>query len=96
MEPTDGTYLFGATHMDKVNASTSVRMSRRLVLNWKTEIGGSMGEVSGSHVSEATALWLQATVELSVGDTVEVQGYFRAADGLFAAENTPFWGMKVG
>jgi hypothetical protein len=32
-----------------------------------------------------------------VGDlTVELQGYFRAADGYFAADHTTFWGCKIG
>ena len=30
------------------------------------------------------------------GDTVELQGYFRVADGYFAADHTSFWGCKVG
>lgn len=94
--PVDGTYLFGATLLYKVNASTSARMRGRLVLNGTTEIKGSFGELSGAHVSEATALWLQTVVALTAGDTVEFQGTFRAADGYFAADHTSFWGYKVG
>jgi Protein of unknown function (DUF2793) len=92
----DGTYLFGATLLYKINASTSARMRGRLVLNGATEINGSYGEISGAHVSEATALWLQTMVPLSAGDTVELQGTFRAADGYFAANHTSFWGAKIG
>ena len=29
-------------------------------------------------------------------NTVELQGYFRVADGYFAADHTSFWGAKVG
>ena len=94
--PADGTYLFGATLLFKVNASTSARMSGRLVLNGTTEIRGSRGQISGAHVSEATALWLQTMVALTAGDTVELQGNFRAADGYFAADQTSFWGAKIG
>ena len=94
--PVDGTYLFGATLLYKVNASTSARMSGRLVLNGTTEIRGSRGEISGAHVSEATALWLQTMVPLTAGDTVELQGYFRAQDGYFAADHTSLWGCKIG
>ncbi|WP_299364596.1 hypothetical protein [uncultured Paracoccus sp.] len=36
----------------------------RIVLNGATEINGSYGEISGAHVSEATALWLQTMVAL--------------------------------
>ena len=94
--PVDGTYLFGATLLYKVNSSTSARMRGRLMLNGATEIRGSFGEISGAHVSEATALWLQTMVPLTAGDTVELQGYFRAQDGYFAADQTSFWGCKVG
>lgn len=94
--PADGTYLFGATLLYKVNSSTTARMRGRLVLNGTTEIRGSFGEISGDHVSEATALWLQTIVALSAGDTVELQGTFRVADGYFAADHTSFWGCKVG
>ena len=96
MAPVDGTYLFGASLLYKVDASTSARMSGRLVLNGTTEIRGSRGEISGAHVSEATALWLQTMVLLTAGDTVELQGNFRAADGYFAADQTSFWGAKIG
>ena len=30
---------------------------------------------------------------LSAGDTVELQGYSRAADGYFAANHTSFWAV---
>ncbi|WP_417607854.1 DUF2793 domain-containing protein [Primorskyibacter flagellatus] len=94
--PVDGTYLLGATLLYKVNSSTSARMRGRLVLNGSTEIRGSFGESSATHVSLATAIWLQTMVPLSASDTVELQGYFRAQDGYFAAEHTSFWGAKIG
>lgn len=94
--PVAGTYLFGATLLYKVNSSTTARMRGRLVLNGSTEIRGSFGEISGAHASEATALWLQTMVSLATGDTVELQGTFRVADGYFAADHTSFWGAKVG
>ncbi|WP_231701181.1 hypothetical protein [Aliiruegeria sabulilitoris] len=62
------------------------------MLNGSTEIKGSFGEISGAHLSEATTLWLQTMAALGEGDTVELQGYFRAADGYFAADYTSFWG----
>ena len=39
---------------------------------------------------------LQTIASLTVGDTVELQGNFRAADGYFAADQTSFWGCKIG
>jgi hypothetical protein len=89
-------YLFGASLLYKINSSTSPRMRGRLVLTGATEIRGSLGEISGAHVSIFTALWLQTMVHLAQGDTVELQGTFRAADGYFAADHTSFWGCKVG
>ena len=94
--PVDGTYLFGATLLFKVNSSTTARMRGRLVLNGSTEIRGSFGESSATHVSLATTIWLQTMVPLTEGDTVELQGYFRAQDGYFAADHTSFWGAKIG
>ena len=94
--PADGTYLFGATLLYKVNASTDAQMRGRLVLNGSTEIRGSFGEISGEHVSETTALWLQSIVVLTAGDSVELQGSFRVADGYVAADHTSFWGAKIG
>ena len=64
--PVDGTYLFGATLMFKVNASTSARMSERLVINGTDVLRGSYGESSATHHSEATALWLQSMPESAV------------------------------
>ncbi len=94
--PVDGTYLLGATLLYKINASATARMRGRLVLNGATEIRGSFGEISATHVTLATAIWLQTIVPLTAGDTVELQGYFRVADGYFAADHTSFWGCKVG
>ncbi len=94
--PVAGTYLFGAALMYKVNSSTTARMRGRLVLNGSTEIRGARGEISGTHVSEATTLWLQTMVTLNAGNTVELQGTFRVADGYFSADHTSFWGCKVG
>lgn len=96
MAPVDGTYLLGATLLYKINASATARMRGRLALNGTTEIRGSLGEISATHVSLATAIWLQTMVPLTAGDTVELQGYFRVADGYFAADHTSFWGCKIG
>ncbi len=76
--------------MQDLNASGSV--SARLVFNGATEIRASFCEISGAHVSEEKALWLQTVVALIAGDTVELQGNFRAAVGYFAANHTTFWG----
>ena len=83
------------THQAYICLSTTARMRGRLVLNGTTEIRGSLGEISATHVSLATVIWLQTMVPLNAGDTVELQGYFRVADGYFVADHTSFWGSKV-
>jgi hypothetical protein len=35
-------------------------------------------------------------VPLAAGNTLELQGNFRAADGYFAADQTSFCGAKIG
>ncbi len=94
--PAAGVYAFGASLVYKINANGASRMRGRLVVNGATEIRGSFGEVSSAHQSTATALWLQTLVPLAKNDTVELQGFFRAADGFFMANHTTFWGYKVG
>ncbi len=66
MVPGAGTYLFGATLLYKVNASTTARMRGRLVLNGTTEIRGSFGESSATHVTLATAVWLQTMSDADI------------------------------
>ena len=94
--PAAGVYAFGASLLFKVNASANARMRGRLIVNGATEVKGSFGEISSSHQSLATALWLQTLTPLARNDTVELQGFFRTADGFFAANHTTFWGFKVG
>ena len=74
--PVDGTYLFGATLLYKINASATARMRGRLVLNGTTEIHGSLGEISATHVSLATAIWLQTMVPLTRGRHRRAAGVF--------------------
>jgi hypothetical protein len=93
--PAAGLYAFGATCLYKVNASTAARMQARLVKNGTDVIPGSFGGITGAHVSEVTALWLNVAAVLAAGDTVELQGNFTAADGFFAADHTRFWGGKL-
>lgn len=44
----------------------------------------------------AAASRLQTMAALSAADTVELQGTFRVADGYFAADQTSFWGARIG
>lgn len=46
-------------------------------------------------VAKARLLSLQTIVRLTAGDTVEVQGFVRFADGYFAAGHTSFRGAKI-
>ncbi|MEP2641799.1 DUF2793 domain-containing protein [Roseobacter sp.] len=94
--PVAGTYTFGATLTFKQNASDKARLSARLLLNGTDVIAGSLGEITGAHVSEQTTLQIQTMALLAPGDTVELQGLLRGFDGYFMADQTSFWGFKVG
>jgi hypothetical protein len=81
--PVAGTYLFGASLLHKVNASTTARMNRRLVLNGSTEIKGGKGEISATHVSLATTLTLKTMVPLARPTMTPPRseaGFLRASD----------------
>ena len=94
--PVDGTYLLGASLMYKTNGNAGARMQGRLVVNGATAILGTTVEASGTHNSETTTLPLQTLTPLNAGDTVELQGNFRAFDGYMMADETCFWGTKIG
>ena len=49
-------------------------MRGRLVLNGTTEIRGSLGEISATHVALATAIWLQTMVPLMVREMFAPRG----------------------
>jgi hypothetical protein len=55
-----------------------------------------LGEISATHVSLATAIWLQTIAPFTPSDTAKLLGSFRVADGYFAADRRIFWGCKVG
>lgn len=94
--PLSGTYVFGAALTFKQNASDQARMAARLIVNGTTVVAGSLHEVTSPHVSERTSLGLQAMAVLVAGDTVTLQGLMRGHDGYFMADQTSFWGYKVG
>lgn len=93
--PVSGSYLFGATLVFVKNTSNSTRMRARFLRNGTTEVIGSFGECTSSHVGRATGLWPQTMVYLQAGDTVELQAYFRASDGYLAQDQTAFWGCLM-
>jgi hypothetical protein len=94
--PVAGSYLFGATVVFRENATDQVRMSARLVINGTDVVAGSRVELNGPHVSEKSTTALQTLVGLAAGDTVELQGNMRSNDAYFLADETSFWGMKIG
>ncbi|MFK7880363.1 DUF2793 domain-containing protein [Roseobacter sp.] len=94
--PVAGTYFLGAALTFKQNTSDQARMGARLILNGSDVVTGSLGEITGPHVSEQTALSVQTMASLAAGDTIELQGRMRNFDGYFLADQTSFWGFKVG
>ena len=95
--PVDGAYALGAKLLFKANGSTSVRMQGRFVLNGTTEVDASFCENSTQPVDARSTLDLNNLVELSAGDTVELQGkFFGYSSAYFAAGSTGFWAHFVG
>ncbi|MBW4707188.1 DUF2793 domain-containing protein [Roseobacter sp. YSTF-M11] len=94
--PAPGSYVFGASLTFKQNASDQARIGARLVRNGVEVVSGSVGEITGPHVSDQTVLNVQTMVMLSAGDTLELQGHLRGFDGYFSATQTSLWGYKVG
>jgi hypothetical protein len=70
-------------------------MQARLLKNGTDVVQGSFGGITGAHVSEVTAIWLNVAVVLAANDTVELQGNFTGDDGFVAADHTRFWGFRV-
>lgn len=93
--PVDGTYLLGASLTYKQDAAATA-LRGRLLQNGAVQIAGSYGELAGILSSEHSTLWLQSMAALSAGDTVELQVQFPAAGAYAMADNTAFWGCKIG
>lgn len=94
--PVEGTYVFGANLTFKQNTSDQARLAARFVVNGTDEIMGSLGEITGTHITERTSIFIQCVARLSVGDTVELQGKMQGQDAFFLADRTCFWGYKIG
>jgi hypothetical protein len=92
--PVAGLYAFGSTCLFKENNSTRPHAGAAPQERDRL-VPGSFGGITGAHVSEVTALWLNVAVVLAANDTVELQGNFTGDDGYFAADHTRFWGFKV-
>ena len=94
--PVDGFYHFGGHLLFKQDSSSAARLNTRMLKNGATLVSGSFGGITGGHVDGLTFANSQATAVLTAGDTVELQGMFSGASGYFQADETAFWGYKVG
>lgn len=94
--PVDGFYQFGGHLLFKQDTSSAARINARMLKNGTSQLAGSFGGITGDHVDGITFVNTQATAVLSAGDTVELQGMFSGASGYFQADETAFWGYKVG
>ncbi|MGB7316664.1 MAG: DUF2793 domain-containing protein [Planktotalea sp.] len=93
--PVDGTYLLGGTLHYKMHLSNA-HMSIRLLKNAVDEVPGSRGRTGGTHFDLSNSIWSQTLVPLTAGDTVALQGRMENNDAYLAADNTVFWGCKIG
>ena len=59
-------------------------------------MSGTFGENSGGHIDLTTNTMTSGMAHLLVGDTVELQYYCRGSNGYAAADETAFWGAKIG
>jgi hypothetical protein len=93
--PTEGSYHFGGTLLYKKHLDNAF-INTRMLVNDTVVITGSFGRVAGTHQTLFTAAWSQAMVQLSAGDTVALQCSFKSADAFVAANDSVFWGYKIG
>lgn len=94
--PADGFYQFGGHLLFKQDSSTAARLNVRILKNGTAAVPGSFGRITSSHVDGATFANSFVATSLSAGDTIELQGMFTGASGFFQADETVFWGYKVG
>ena len=94
--PVDGLYQFGGHLLFKEDASNNARINARLIKNSSDALPGSFGKITGAHEDGATFINTQAVAPLVAGDTIELQGMFSGFSGYFQADETSFWGMKIG
>ncbi len=94
--PTDGLYHFGGHLLFKIDSSALARMTIRMVKNGTDQVPGSFGRITGDHQDGYTFVKSQAVTPLLSGDTIELQGMFADHSAFFQADETTFWGYKVG
>lgn len=92
--PVAGTYLFGASLLYKVNASTTTRMNARLALNGSTEIKGGKGENSATHARDNPDAADHGAA--GAGRHRRASGLLPRRRRLLRAGHVTFWGCKVG
>ncbi len=94
--PVDGLYHLGGHLLYKRDASNTARLSARLVKNASDPLPGSFGRITGAHEDGGTFINTQTVTPLLAGETVELQGMFANSSGYFHAEESSFWGYKLG
>lgn len=94
--PVEGLYQFGGHLLFKQDTSDSARINARMVKNGTDVLPGSFGRITGDHVDGATFINTLAVAPLVAGDTVELQGMCSGFSGYFQADETSFWGIKIG
>lgn len=94
--PVGGSYLLGASLTFAEGPHPDAQMSARLVVNGASEIAGTRAHASGPNIDRETSLQIQSIAQLGAGDTVELQAKMKAHPGNVAAQQTAFWGLKIG
>ena len=94
--PVDGLYHLGGHLLFKLDSSSNARINARLVRNGTDPLPGSFGQITSSHDDALTFINTQAVTPLVAGDSIELQGMYAGFSGYFQADETRFWGYKVG
>lgn len=94
--PADGLYQFHGHALFKVDTNDKARMRTQIVKNGTDILPGTFGQITSNHDDGKTVLDTSAAAPLLAGDTIEYQGSFQVYSGYFQADETTFWGMKMG
>ena len=94
--PETGLYQLGMNAIYRYRNSSRARLRTRLVKNTSTVLPGTQREVSSGHLNNMTGLNTVTMASLNEGDQITMQAHYRAASGYLLANETCFWGFKVG
>ena len=91
-----GVYQLGLNAIYRYRNSSKARLRTRLIKNSSTVLNGTQREVSSGHLNNMTGLNTVTLAALNEGDQISMQAHYRSASAYLLANETCFWGFKVG